>query len=93
MTDSICSGQIRQEARLLFTLLDAIDSEGLLMADQNQTRWSALKARVNSGATCEEESDELYAVITELAHSGAIRGTWMERRWLTTEVRIRGGTA
>lgn len=89
MIDSISSEQLRQESRLVFAMLDAIYSEGLIIGTENQTRWMALKGRVNTGASYDDVSFESYELLTEVAHSGAIKGTWMENRWLTIDARIR----
>ncbi len=91
MTDLISSGQLKQEARLLFALLDAVDSERLIVGAQNQTRWTALKARINSGASYENEAHESYELLTALSDFGSIGGTWMESRWRTIDARMRGG--
>ncbi len=91
MTDTISYGQLRQESRLLFALLDAVASEGRIIGTENQTRWLALKSRINTGATYDEESAESYELLADLAHAGALRGTWIESRWLTIEARIRAG--
>ena len=91
MTDMISIGQLRQEGRLLFALLDAIDSDDLIVGTQNQMRWKALKTRVNSGASYEDESIESYELLSDLALSRSLKGTWMESRWRTTDARIRAG--
>jgi len=92
MTHAIPLKEICQEARLLFALLDAVDSEDLIAGMPCQTRWRALKARINSGAShYENEADESYELLVEIGSSGAISGTWIEKRWLTTSARIQGG--
>lgn len=49
MTDTISYGQLRQESRLLFALLDAVAGEGRMIGIEQQTRWQALKSRVKTG--------------------------------------------
>lgn len=39
MRCSIALNEIRQPARLLFTLLDAIENDGLISVPRCQTRW------------------------------------------------------
>jgi hypothetical protein len=91
MTDTISYGQLRQESRLLFALLDAVASEGRMIGTEHQTRWQALKSRVNTGASFEEESPESYELLADLAHTGALHGTWIESRWLTLAARLQAG--
>jgi len=81
--------EIRQESRLLFALLDAIDTEDLISDANLQSRWKALKSRVDRGADYEAEAEESYALLVELSRTCAIRGTWMESRWLAADARIR----
>jgi hypothetical protein len=88
MTDKISYGQLRQESRLLFALLDAVASEGRMIGTEHQPRWQALKSRVNTGATYEGESTECYELLADLAR---LRGTWVESRWMMIDTRIRAG--
>ncbi len=93
MTREIEAQDVRQEARLLFALLDAIDSECLISDSGVQSRWRALKARVNGGSSYEAEAEDSYELLVKIARTARIRGTWMETRWLATEGRIRSGVS
>lgn len=92
MIHSISADQIHQEGRLLFALLDAIENEHLISGTPFQTRWRAIKARIDSGGDYEMEAEESFELLTEIEHSGAIRDTWMEQRWQATDARIQDGT-
>ena len=89
MTRAISYKQIRHEARLLFTLLDARDSDGRMTGTPFHSPWRDLKSHLNSGASYEAEAEKFYELLDQIARSGATRGTWMEQRWLATESRIR----
>lgn len=69
-------------------LVDAVDCEGLIAASSFQSRWRVVKARIESGASCEEEAENLYELLSEIESSGAIRSTWVEKRWRTAAQRI-----
>jgi hypothetical protein len=90
MTRKITAQEIRQEGRLLFALLDAINAENLISGTDFQSRWRALKTRVDSGAAYEAEAEELYDLLVEIARTRAIDGTWIEKRWRSADARIRG---
>ncbi len=88
MMHAMASREMAEEARLLFTLVDAVDCEGLIAATSFQSRWRVVKARIESGASCEEEAENLYELLSEIESSGAIRSTWVEKRWRTAAQRI-----
>jgi hypothetical protein len=69
-----------ERARLLYTLLDAIEDDGRFPGPAVAARWHALKRRFND-AQCEPECAALEALLDELDHSGALTESWIQSRW------------
>ena len=88
MTRLTSPGEFCDDARLLFTLLDAIDSDGIMAGTPFAARWSAVKARIDAGGAYEAESENFYELLVAIDGAGLIGGTWMENRWHTTVARI-----
>jgi hypothetical protein len=88
MTCEVDVRAIRKEAPLLFSLLDAIDSEQLLQGTGYLARWMALRERINAGVENEAESEDLFELLQEVGSTNAIRGTWIEHRWLSAKKRV-----
>ena len=88
MTRLTSPGKSCDDARLLFTLLDAIESDGRMVGTPFLAPWSAVKARINSGGAYEAESENFYELLVAIDGAGLISGTWMENRWHTTVARI-----
>jgi len=75
-----------QQARLLYTLLDAAEDEGRLLDPIVAERWQAAKARFTD-AHSDREHATLEALIDEIDRSGALTGTWIQARWLAAKAR------
>jgi len=82
-------GRIQSQGRMLYTLLDATDDEGML-SGATAARWQEAKTRIICGETYEGEAGTLYALLEELAATGVLAGSWIDRRWRTLET---GGEA
>lgn len=78
---------IRQEARVLYTLLDAAASAGLIVGTSLEPCWHELNARVHAGASYESEAHLFHELLSALELSGGLRGTWIEERWRTIQSR------
>ena len=81
------NARIRNEAPLMFTLLDAADS-ALLIGIEARERWLAAKARVNGGASYEAEAGVLHALMVDVDSSRGFAGTWIEGRWRAIQSRV-----
>jgi hypothetical protein len=88
MTITLSEHQIRKEARLLYTLLDAVEDNGMLSAGPDETRWREAKRRIVLSGDYESEAELFYALLTEIDSAGVISDTWIQRRWLTIKGRI-----
>ena len=75
-----------EQARLLYTLLDAADDEQRLHDPVLAEKWRALKASFDN-AHCEQYYDALEALLDELDRQGALTGTWIHARWLAAKAR------
>jgi hypothetical protein len=80
--------RIRDEARLLYTLLDAADSAGIITGTPDESIWHAADARLRAGETYEAEAERLHDLLAGLDVSGALRGTWIEERWRSLQHRV-----
>lgn len=90
MTCTLPADQIRQEGRLLFALLDAIDADGMMAATPNDGRWKEAKKRIAQSGDYPHDARLFYEMLAEIHSSGALAGTWIEPRWLTVKGRIAG---
>jgi len=90
MTDTDPVHMVRREGRLLYVLLDAADSNGMLNGTANKTRWDEAKLRVQWSGDFDTDAELYHEMLTELAASGRLAGTWIEDRWLAVNARIAG---
>jgi hypothetical protein len=72
-----------QDARLLFTLLDAVDDLGAL---RGNSRWTETKLRL-ADVNFEREGLLLLTLLTELDRPGRLGGTWIQEHWRALELR------
>jgi hypothetical protein len=87
---STCSteGDIRRESRVIFTLLDAADEQGLINDRREESRWRSVYARLLQRSDYEGEARELYELMSTLDHSGVLDGTWIQQRWHLIRTRV-----
>jgi len=71
--------RIQSQARMLYTLLDAADDEGMLTGT-NAARWQQAKTRIICGASYEGEAGTLHGLLDELAATGVLAGSWIDGR-------------
>lgn len=88
MSTTISLSRVREEARLLFALVDAIACDGRITGSAEASQWQSLQRRVNSGSSYESEGPALLDLLIALERSGAIAETWMEKRWRATAARL-----
>lgn len=79
---------IQSEGRLLYALLDAAEESGRL-SGTTCDRWHQTRERIRGGTPFETEAAALHGVMTDLAASGAISHTWIEKRWSGISSRLR----
>ena len=82
------NAHVRSEARVLYSLLDAAEGEGLLEGAPVATGWLEAKARVRQGASYESEAEVFYELMSDLDQAGRITGTWIEERWWRIRSRV-----
>jgi hypothetical protein len=75
-----------EQARLLYTLLDAAEVENRLLDPAVAECWLAVKARFDN-ARSEQHYEALEAVFDDLDRTGALVGTWIQARWLAAKIR------
>jgi hypothetical protein len=75
-----------EQARLLYTLLDAAEAENRLIDPAVTERWLAVKARFDN-ARSEHHFAALEAVFDELDRTGVLTGTWIQARWIAAKTR------
>jgi len=75
-----------EQARLLYTLLDAAEDEGRLPDPSVAEKWRTLKQRFDN-SHCEQEVAALHALLDEIDRTGALVGTWIQGRWHTLRAR------
>jgi len=78
--------RIQSQGRMLYTLLDAADDEGLLTGT-TAARWLEAKTKIICGGTYEGEAGELHDLLNELAKTGVLAGSWIDGRWRTLAAR------
>ncbi len=82
------TARIRQEARVLYTLLDSAQDAGLLVGLPIASTWDEIDDRVRVAGNYETEAEHFHAVMSEPDASGAMVGTWIEERWRAVQSRI-----
>ncbi len=80
-----------EQARLLFTLLDAAEGESRFRDPAIAERWLSLKARFDN-ARSENSHSALVELFEELDRTGAITGTWIQARWFAAKARGENST-
>lgn len=70
-----------EEARLLYTLLDAAEAEQRILDASTLEKWLALKLRYDR-ARAERTHAALMALFGDLERRELFTGTWIEFRWL-----------
>jgi hypothetical protein len=79
--------RLREEANLLYVLLDAAHDEGRIDADR-AAHWHEAKQLF---AHRDPAADALlYTLLDQLDRSGAIHQSWIHARWSATKARIDG---
>jgi len=78
------------QARLLYSLLDAADGEDRLRDPDIAEKWRALKWRFDIGHS-EHEHAALAALLNELDRTGGLAGTWIHARWLAANAQNADG--
>ena len=79
---------IRDEARVLYTLLDAADSAGLMNGTAVEPAWREANARVLVRPNYDSEAEVFHDLMAALDASGALAGTWIEERWRMIQSRV-----
>ena len=79
-----------EEARFLYSLLDAAESENRICDPILAKKWLALKSHGDL-AYCETSHDSLIELLGDLNRTGALVGTWIEAHWLAAKTRNKGG--
>ncbi len=69
-----------EEAQLLYTLLDAADSEDRLSNLAAQEKWREIKTRCKDSSR-EREYAALASLFNEVERSDQLAGTWILFRW------------
>lgn len=80
MHTSVSIREIQDQARLLFTLLDAVDCDGRMPAALSD-RWREARARVSRTQDYRAEGVVFWDLLTEIEASQALSGSWIEQRW------------
>ncbi len=79
---------IRDEARVLYTLLDAAASAGLMDETTVEPAWREANSRLLARPNYESEAEVFHGLMVALDASGALAGTWIEERWRTIQSRV-----
>ncbi len=74
------------QARLLYTLLDAAEDENRLVDSSMAERWRSIKSQFDN-AHCEKHMVALKELFDELDSKGALVGTWIQARWYAVRAR------
>ena len=69
-----------EEARVLYTLLDAADCSGLIKDPDLRKRIGETRRRAEV-TSMEQEAEAMRALLDELERNGVIAGSWIQRRW------------
>ena len=80
------SGINSRNVRLLFSLLDAAEDDGLLRDFAGEARWLELKSLAAS-QRFETEPAPFCSLLTELEAAGRLEHTWMLERWHALKAR------
>jgi hypothetical protein len=80
--------KIQQEARLMFSLLDAFECSRPAPTAVTRSLWREAKKRVDASGNYEMEATVFHEILTELDEAGALAGTWIEPRWRAAQQRI-----
>ena len=74
------------EAKLLYTVLDAAYDDGLLRDPLIEKRWLEIRRQAVAVSTLDRAA--LYWLVQDLDMRGGLNRTWMQGRWLTVKERI-----
>ena len=80
--------KIQREARLMFSLLDAFESDQPTVSAPVLSRWREAKNRINASGNYEAEAALFHEILTEFDSAGAFDGTWIKLRWQAAQSRI-----
>jgi hypothetical protein len=80
--------KVQQEARLMFSLIDAFDCGKPAPRPVSMALWQELRKRVDASGNYEEEAASFHEILTGLDESGALSGTWIEVRWRAAQSRM-----
>ena len=90
MTGAISNELVRREGRLLFALLDAAEENGLLEDTAYELPWLEAKAGARQSENYQTDADLYFDLLSGLAASGRLAGSWIEARWLAVKSRVAG---
>jgi hypothetical protein len=88
MNATLSVQKVQQEARLMFSLIDAFECGQPAPRPASLTRWREAKKRVDGSGDYEIEATVFHGILTDLDESGALSGTWIEARWRAAQSRI-----
>jgi hypothetical protein len=87
MTATPTTPELTEEARLLYVLLDAVETVQPIKDPGLLRRTDEIKRRVGSNAI-EPQAHAMFSLMEELDRSGAIEGTWIAGRWQALKKRV-----
>jgi hypothetical protein len=79
---------VGRNGSLLYALLDAAESNGMLSSPSLGTRWREARERIALSRDFEGEEALFRALLAELESSGALTGTWIGQRWFSVKGRM-----
>ncbi len=88
MRAEICDSAVRNEGRILFTLLDAADCLHLLQDTAQQGRWHATKLAITRDSRYDEHAVEMLDLLMELRSAGVFEKSWIGERLSNVMLRI-----
>lgn len=75
------------EAKLLYTLIDAAADEGRLRGTRFEPRWLEIRREAEAFPFIDRAS--LYFFLEDIDADGLLHKTWMRERWLAVKLRVR----